>query len=244
MNPILIRLSKASLLGTVALALLVLPGLRSQEATAPKAPKPGTPGTPAYEALFGKLKWFGESAWGEYPPLLESKRIAREMGPQAIPFLIAKLKKPAAESDDNVEERRKAAWALGQLGAAGKEAVPALIQALGDQGDRARQPDGHFLIAERVCTVAATALGEIGPAAKEAIPALKESLHYGVGSALQALAKIAPESPQILAVLSGALQDYSQGNRSGDSPATSRRCAGWPCWPRFRPRPSLRWALP
>ena len=164
--------------------------------------------------LFGKLKWFPEDVADEAPILLESKEIAREMGPQAIPFLTAKLKNPATETDNSVDQRRKAAWALGQLGPAGKEAVPALIQALQDQGDRVPLPDGHRVIQERVCTVAATALGEIGPAAKEAIPALNESLHYGVGSALPALARIAPESPQTLAALTEALQDYSQGDRS------------------------------
>jgi HEAT repeat protein len=227
------ELSKASLMGTVVIALLVLPGLRSQEAPLANEHKP-TPApvaaamvlpshsvttnqAPSFEELFAKVKWFREDHWAGDPELVASETAVREMGPRAIPFLIAKLKKPETESDTSVDQRRRAAWALGQFGPDGKEAIPALIEALQDQGDRVRVPDGHYVSAERVCTIAAIVLGNMGPAGREAIPALTASIDQRVGSALVALAKLAPESPYTLAVLTEAVQDDSHDSRSHDT---------------------------
>ena len=222
------KLSTASLLGTLAAGLLILPGLRSQKIPPPKGqgPEPArlaaatpelSPQGTGHEAasledLFGQLKWFSEPEFSEDPQLLASQKIARQLGAQGFRFLIAKLQKPEAETDHSVEQRRKAAWALGQIGPAGREAVPALIQALQDKGDLESMPGGQSLVGERVCIIAASALGNLGPSAKEAVPALEKSLHYGVGSALSALAKIAPESPRVLAVLTKAIEDRRQVN--------------------------------
>src|SRR5262245_6539542 len=62
------------------------------------------------------------------------------------------------QSQDSII-RRNAAYALGQIGAGAKEAVPALIAALKDRDTEVRRS-------------AASALGQIGPVAKEAVPAL------------------------------------------------------------------------
>jgi HEAT repeats len=60
-------------------------------------------------------------------------------------------------------ERRRAATALGKLGAAASPAVPALVEALADDNAAVRQ-------------AAARALGEIGPEASAAAPALTRAL--------------------------------------------------------------------
>ncbi len=73
--------------------------------------------------------------------------------------------------------RRIAAFALGKIGPAAKEAVPALIAALKDEDKDVR-------------VYAASALGHIGPAAKEAVPALEAAARDGVRGAESALKKI------------------------------------------------------
>ena len=66
---------------------------------------------------------------------------------------IADLKAPAPATRNN------AAYTIARMGPAAKDAVPALIVALGDEASSVRYP-------------AAFALGEIGPAAESAIPVL------------------------------------------------------------------------
>jgi HEAT repeat protein len=73
-----------------------------------------------------------------------------------------------------------AARALGEVGPAAKEAVPALIAALKGMDDGVRES-------------AASALGRIGPAAREAIPALEAAARDGVWGAESALKKIRGE---------------------------------------------------
>ncbi len=57
----------------------------------------------------------------------------------------------------NASERQNAAQTLGRFGPAAADAVPALIEALGDEGSR---------------VYAVIALGKIGPAADASIPVL------------------------------------------------------------------------
>ncbi len=73
--------------------------------------------------------------------------------------------------------RERAALALGLIGPAAKEAVPALIATLRDEDGLVR---GY----------AAYALGEIGPAANEAVPALEAAARDGVDGAESALKEI------------------------------------------------------
>src|SRR3990172_3464313 len=71
---------------------------------------------------------------------------------EAVELLVAALEAPGAEV------RRRAAYALGELGPEAKGAIGALIKSFGDHGARA---------------AAIAALGKIGP---EAVPALLEAL--------------------------------------------------------------------
>jgi HEAT repeat protein len=106
-----------------------------------------------------------------------------------IPRLIQVLK----AGDEN--SRANAAEALGSLGADGKSALPALLSALGDEGERVRQNALRAIIAigpdatatqpltnslkdsdNLVRALSANALGQIGPSARPSIPALREAL--------------------------------------------------------------------
>jgi len=69
------------------------------------------------------------------------------------------------------------------MGPAAKDAVPALIKALGDEDWVLRQN-------------AAEALGEIGPAAKDALPKLKELAEKDKDARVQQTAKQAIEKIQ------------------------------------------------
>jgi HEAT repeat protein len=75
---------------------------------------------------------------------------------QPVAHWLEELKKPDAKV------RKKAVVALGQIGTADPEAIPALIGALKDQ-DQAVKEKAIF------------ALLQIGPAAKDAIPALTQA---------------------------------------------------------------------
>ncbi len=97
-----------------------------------------------------------------------------KIGPAAVPALIKALR----HSDDRWL-RGGAAKSLGRIGT--EEAMPELIEALGDPYDDVRLN-------------AAEALGKIGPAAKQAVPALIETLgdpeHNVRVNAAEALGKI------------------------------------------------------
>jgi len=107
-----------------------------------------------------------------------------------IPGLIRDLK----GGDENT--RAEAAESLGELGADGKPALPALLSALGDEGERVRQNVLRAIIAigpdentiqpltnslkdsdNEVRALSASALGQLGPSARKSIPALREALH-------------------------------------------------------------------
>ena len=67
--------------------------------------------------------------------------------------------------DKDVRVRNAAAFVLGQIGPAAKDAVPALSEALKDKEGYVRR-------------AAVSALGRIGPAAKDAVPALMVALKH------------------------------------------------------------------
>jgi HEAT repeat protein len=94
-----------------------------------------------------------------------------------VPLLIEAVKGPRI--DDYFHSRQRAIEALGQLGPAGRPAVPALVEALTDKYSGIR-------------ACAAAALGRIGPDAKDAIPALTAAMKEkdeGVRSAAAAAIK-------------------------------------------------------
>jgi len=136
-------------------------------------------------------------------------------------------------AEGNVQERRAAGRALGNIGREAKSAVPALIKALEDKdrevrdwatralgciGSEAQAAVPHLIKtmksdkSESVRWGAAHALGSIGPAAKEAVPALIEALkgedawlcHF----AAQALGGIGPDAKKAVPALVEALNDY------------------------------------
>ncbi|MDA1274032.1 MAG: hypothetical protein O2960_08260 [Verrucomicrobia bacterium] len=115
-----------------------------------------------------------------------------------------------------VDDRRKAAWALGKLGARAQLAIPALIQALEDEEAGAWQTNGRRVLRDRVCAIAAGALGEMGPVAQDAVGPLMESARFGVGSALSALARIAPDRDDVFELLQEALMDQSKGRHASE----------------------------
>ena len=116
------------------------------------------------------------------------------IGSAAIPGLLRAIE-DQTQSDD---ARSSAAKALGWIGPAGPEVIPALIQALADKDARVR-------------AAAAAALGEIGPAAVEAVPALIQTLQDRdvsvIVDAATALGKIGPASPEVVPALVKALTD-------------------------------------
>ena len=107
---------------------------------------------------------------------------------------ISRLIRDLQKGDENT--RAEAADALGDLGADGKPALPALLSALGDEGERVRQNVLRAIIAigpdetaiqpltnslkdsdNEVRALSANALGQLGPSARKSIPALREALH-------------------------------------------------------------------
>jgi HEAT repeat protein len=89
------------------------------------------------------------------------KSDARDVTQEVAFKLLNKMKGP--KIDDYLHCRQRAVEALGQLGRAGRPAVPALVKALTDKYPGIR-------------ACAATALGQIGPEAKAAFPALTAAL--------------------------------------------------------------------
>ncbi len=107
-----------------------------------------------------------------FVPLVFTALCGVSAGQEDVSALIHKLK------DKDTDVRWRAAYALGRIGPAAKEAVPVLIATLKDK---------------EVRTNAVFALGEIGPAAKEAVPALESAARAGVSEAESALEKIRDE---------------------------------------------------
>jgi HEAT repeat protein len=116
-----------------------------------------------------------------------------------VPALIAAL------GDANgLFVRQSAAVALERIGPAAAEAVPALIQALGDADENVRAK-------------AAVALGRIGPAAAEAVPALIQALGDADenvrAKGAVALGGIGPAAAEAVPALIAALGDANENIR-------------------------------
>jgi HEAT repeat protein len=132
--------------------------------------------------------WYGE----------ELRRSAAEglgkVGAPAVAALSALVK----DATENRDARCYAAFALGNIGHVGKDAVPALINALKDQDANVRWS-------------AAAALGKIGPAAEDAVPALSDALKDQNGSvrssAAAALGTIGPAAKDTVLALNDAVND-------------------------------------
>jgi HEAT repeat protein len=133
--------------------------------------------------------------------------------------------------DGSIAVRRRAAFALGNMGPKAGEAVPTPIEALqdidrdirvaaasslGDIGPAASTAAPHLGRALKdgdIRTTAAYALGCIGPAAKAAVPdlieALKDKDEWTRSSAAQALGRIGPVASTAIPGLIVALHDES-----------------------------------
>lgn len=144
----------------------------------------------AEDALFAALADPSEAVRHEAAlALSKSDRVAGD-----VPRLVAALTSP----DDYVSAF--AAWSLGNLGAAAKDAVPALAGAL------AR---------ERTNAVVAGALARIGPAAEGAVPTLVEALRGDDAGrrwrAARTLGRIGPAAAAAVGPLTDALGDTGNG---------------------------------
>ena len=129
--------------------------------------------------------------------------LGERAGP-VVPLLIERL-----EGQDVSSVERLYVDALGQIGPAAKQAVPVLIEIATD----ARASHGG-----NPSLAAVEALGNIGSAAEDAVPALIEllaSTRLNISNerreAAGALAKIAPQSTEVVAALTDALQDKNLG---------------------------------
>ena len=137
------------------------------------------------------------------------------LGEKAVPRLIKALEIP--------EVRPRAAAIIARIGPPAKEAVPALIAALGDKSPETRNevlfalaavgPDAKEAVPAitqamkdpdmKVCYVACYALGKIGPAAASAKAELAEHLagddHFFCMASAWALAQIDPKDAELAA---------------------------------------------
>lgn len=135
-----------------------------------------------------------------------ARALARlELTAESIPSLAKALGSPDAYV------RAFGAWSLGNLGPAAREAVPALVEALG--------PDD-------TATVVAAALARIGPAAAEAVPALVADLR-GPDSgrrwrAARTLGRIGPTAESAVTELVAALRDPNEAVRAHAARALGR----------------------
>jgi HEAT repeat protein len=118
-----------------------------------------------------------------------------------LPDLIRALRSRAAA------ERLRAAKDLGRLGWLAREALPALVGALGDEDGKVREAAAH-------------AVGQMGP---DAVPALAAMLHhsdkYVRRNAVWAMGKLGPLAKSSLADLCAALKDPDPRTASGAAQA-------------------------
>jgi HEAT repeat protein len=151
---------------------------------------------------------------------------AAEPGPKTDPVaeLVKQLK------SDGVLVRLKAARELGNLGTAGKAAVPALAEALHDVDKDVREQAGKALaqigeaavpalvksLKDKTATTrfrAADGLATIGPEAKRAVPELTEALKdkdgYVRRAAARALGEIGPDAADAVTELIACLDDQA-----------------------------------
>ena len=122
---------------------------------------------------------------------------------------VPSLSRALAHTDGYV--RGFAAWSLGNLGPAAREAVPAMVEALG--------PDD-------TANVVAAALARIGPAAAEAVPALVADLRGPDPGrrwrAARTLGRIGPPAESAVTELAAALRDPNEAVRTHAARALGR----------------------
>lgn len=143
-----------------------------------------------------------EAAANGLSKVLNSNYRAAKQGPQALPALIEAL--------EDMDLFPHAAWALGRMGPAASNAIPALTKVLADThvtGDEMRTNAFH-----RRRAIAAHVLGEIGPSALSAVPYLKAALQetyppYFPGSAAHALLRINGDLDGAMPALRRALSE-------------------------------------
>jgi HEAT repeat protein len=157
------------------------------------------------------------------------------LGPRAVPTLVRALE------DKRWWVRAYSAWALGGIGPAAKDAVPALVlslkndsdgrefyaKALGQIGPAASAAVPELILAledsdVRVRKQSARALGKIGPTTKEVIPALIAALSRGgyddiygslAADAAWALGEIGPAAEDAIPELTRHLKDFWEPNK-------------------------------
>ncbi|HVK16173.1 MAG TPA: HEAT repeat domain-containing protein [Fimbriiglobus sp.] len=132
------------------------------------------------------------------------------IGPTAIPDLLEEMKKKEKPL------RWRAAIALGRIGPAAKDAVPALVAALKEDEE------------SMVRSAAASSLGQLGATAKDVVPEVVKALRdessivrFGAVAGLGGFAEAARSSPELLGVvvtegvpaLTAALRDEDRGMR-------------------------------
>jgi HEAT repeat protein len=148
------------------------------------------------------------------------------IGAKAVPALVGVL-----GASEDAQARMWAAAALGQMGPAAADGVPALAKALGDGKGGVRYN-------------AAKALGRIGPGAKVAAPALVRALKDEEvetrSEAAEALARIHAEPRAVVPALRGALKDQETRVVLAAAWTWGRPPPTWPnCLRRCRtPRPT------
>jgi tRNA A-37 threonylcarbamoyl transferase component Bud32 len=167
---------------------------------------------PLIAALEDPDFWVGEAAadalrkiTGTPEPQRERRNRSREPSgiPPAVQNLLAAMQDP--------KSRWMAVVAVGEMGSAAREAIPALIEALEDE-DVAIRWD------------AAKALGKMGPAAAGAVPALAAVIHQQSDAivrqyAVAALGRIGPPAKAAVPALIGALKERAShlDEQAGDA---------------------------
>jgi len=145
---------------------------------------------------------YGSTTW----PLLPAETIKRLGGPErAARRLRTYLRMPRWAAPNKVE-------AVYLLGDCGEEAVPILIEALGDPPWARSKSADIVRDIPGAREIAADALRRIGPAAEEAVPALMRLLRdkdwWVRWSATKALGAISPtSSPEVVSALEAAEKD-------------------------------------
>jgi HEAT repeat protein len=162
----------------------------------------------------------------------ESLRALSEGGSSAVPVLVALLNDKSAGSWGSAEVRWRAADILGRLGPEGKEATPALMEALSDKDMHVRtvvagslaalgQPPPEAIphlvtvveMGDLSSAAAAKTLSLYGPEARVAIPALLAALKAKEGelrwNAARTLGKIGPKAEQAVPALVAGLKKDS-----------------------------------
>jgi HEAT repeat protein len=148
-------------------------------------------------------------------------RLLAEIGPEAATVVPALVNALEDRLDEDPSENRQAS-VLTALGGIGREAVPALIEAL--KHNKAQVRAG-----------AARALGAIGPEASEAVPALAKALENKDEICESAAAALAQIGEAGIAALAKALQNAR---------AEIRRIAALELYPRWRPVTEYAPAVP